>query len=416
MSAAAISIRVESVSNWKRAALVFFLFHIMFIYPTINRLDEDALGNRIVLIVLLAWMLVAFGRRWVDFMLERWDIATGLLMFYLAYIVVSTVASITFGIQSPRSALTYGLNSFAPIILYGCFVRFPDRRFFIRTLLLFTGINIVLGASTFSVLGIDVPGAAAILGRLVFDADAHRLGSLIGKSTVLGYMALFAFGWILFFYAKRWRYWLLLFFGAAVVLSFQRSMWAGLIMVLGMYFLRPDGGSRLKDLSVFAFILPLAIGVLFAMVPADALVKLLVERLAEFNPADALEERSSQQLILNTEHPAQIIFGEGYGKYSPLNKAENVLNLPDAPYHLIFNETGLLGLATFVGMLLAFFLRAASRNNLFQCWFVAHLALALVGSRILWYFPLNFIVLMLLATFKDDLNDSPPLTLQVRGR
>jgi hypothetical protein len=413
MLATPIQIDTETLPLWKRAALVCFLVHIMFIYPTINRIDENALGNRIVLILLLGWLVFAFGRRWADFLSKPWDLATGLLMSYLIFIFVSTLTSIAFGIQSPRSLLTYGLNSFAPIILYGCFVRFPARQFLIRVILIFTAINIVFGALTFSVLGINLSAATTLLQGFVFDPEAHRLGSLIGKSTVLGYMALFSFSWVLFFFSGKSRYLLLLFFGAAVVLSFQRSMWAGLVMVMAAYFLSPSSGMRLKDLVVFALIVPSLTAMVFVMMPADALAKLLTDRLAEFNPTDALNERGSQQLILNTEKAGQIIFGEGYGKYSPLNKSENVLNLPDAPYHLIFNETGLIGLIAFVGMLIAFFLRALSRNNIFQCWFVAHLALALVGSRILWYFPLNFIVLMLLATFKDDRDDISPSTWKV---
>ena len=408
------AIIVDTVPLWKRVVLLGFLVHVMFVYPTINRLDEQAFGNRIVLLLLLAAVFAAFHKQWLQFMVQPWDLSSGLLMSYLAFIVVSTFASIAFGIQSPGSILTYGLNSFAPLALYGCFVRFPARRFLIRAILVFTAVNIVFGAVTFGALGLDIPFVTSLLQRWVFDPDAHRLGSLVGKSTVLGYLALFSFGWILFFHAGRARFPLLLFFGAAVILSFQRSMWAGLILVFVARCFHQSGISKAKDAAIFAGATIVAIIGLSQLVAVEALAVLLSDRLIEFNVSDALAERGNQQLILNTEHVGQIVLGEGYGKYSPLNKAENVLNLPDAPFHMIYNETGLVGLGLFVGMLLAFGLRALARNNLFQCWFIAHLILALIGSRILWYFPLNFLVLMLMAMLKDDRADSPELLLQAR--
>lgn len=394
--------------------LFVFLLDIMLIYPVVNRVQENSVLNRFVVFFLVAAIFVAFSRVWINSMFGRWEASTALLMAYFGWIVFSTLGSVAFGVQSPGSLLTYGLNSFAPLLFFGCFTAFPERRFLVNVIVGFTGVNIVLGAATFGALGLNIPGLTPFLGLLVFDPDAHRLVSLIGKSTIVGYLALFSFSWVLFFAKSNARYFMLLFFGFAVLLSFQRSMWAGLILAI-VFYLFSENRMRMhkvRDIFLLCFFIPILIWLILDQLGLSAILTLIWNRINEFNIIDALAERSDQQLILNIDHIITIFIGEGYGKYSPLNKAENILNLPDAPYHMIFNETGLIGLGLFVGSLIAFLVRAIRRRNIFQAWFVFHLLIALVGSRILWYFPLNFLVIMLLAVLKDDRRDMPNRPLE----
>jgi hypothetical protein len=394
----------QLLTRWQRLVLAMFVFDIMIVYPTYNRINESSVGNRLVLALLICLVFAAFARRWVRTVLGVWDMPTTLLAGYLLWITLSLMGSVIFGVQSPDAMLTYGLNSIAPLVLYACFIDFPERRFVVMMILFFTVMNIFTGLATLGILGLTIPRLTPILQELVFDPDKSRLGALIGKSTVIGYLSVFAFARTLFFAVSRWRYLLLCLFAVATLLSFQRSMWAGLLLALGLYmfFARRSVERRLADATVAAVTLPVIAIVLFANFDFSVVTRLITSRLAEFNLSDAIQERSDQQLVLNTENSLQILIGEGYGKYSPLNKEENLLNLPDAPLFLIYNETGLIGLGLFVGAIVAFMCRAVARRNLMLVWLAFHLAIVLLGSRILWYFPLNFLILILLAMYKDD--------------
>jgi len=397
----------QKISLWKQVLLALFLVDIMLIYPLVNRVQESSFSNRLLLVLLVFGVFLSFYRPWLAAMTKPRDIGSVLLISYLVWIMASTFGSIAFGIQSPGSFFTYGLNSFAPLILYGCFVGFPARRFLIGTILGLTVLNILIGIVTFKSMGLNIPGISSFFAKLIFDPDAHRLVSIIGKSTVVGYLSVFSFAWILFFYQARWRYVWLLFFGFAVLLSFQRSMWGGILLafVLYMIFARVPRSRKLSDIAIIGTLILITMVSLGKVLDFTQITKLVLDRVEEFNFEDIMQERAEQQLLLNTDHWALVLVGEGYGKYSPLNKAENELNLPDAPYHMIFNETGLIGFSLFVGMLAAFLLRAVRRGNVFQIWFILHLGITLLGSRILWYFPLNFLVLIVLATLKDDRKD-----------
>ena len=165
----------------------------MIIYPVVNRLDSGGLVNRLTLLALVVLVFFAYRRQWWNTTFGRWDAPTTALYAYLLMIIVSALASVANGIQSPSALLTYGLNSFTPIILFGCFVNFQRRDFLINAIIAFTALNIVVGALTFAPLGLQVGPLADAFGPLVFDPDAHRLVSLVGKSTVVGYLALFSF-------------------------------------------------------------------------------------------------------------------------------------------------------------------------------------------------------------------------------
>ena len=393
---------------WVRLLLVAFLIDIMLIYPVLNRVEGAGFANRILLLVMVLSVFVAFAHRWVATMTRRWDLATTMLMCYFLWIVLSTFGSIALGVQSASSIFTYGLNSFAPLILYGCFVRFPDRTFLVKVVAILTALNILAGAVTFAALGLNIPIVTETLLPLIVKADGHRLVSLVGTSTIVGYLSLFCFSWTLFFHQGRSRRLILSFFLIGIVLSFQRSMWGGLLMVGLIYFLSPGVSLSVKYRDVaLMFGLILALAVVFSILAdASAITKLLWDRFSEFNLADALSERSNQQQVFVGDSLREILFGQGYGKYSPLNKAENLVNLPDAPYHMILNETGVLGLGLFLSALAAFAVQAFVRGNYFQLWFVLHVGVVLIGSRLLWYFPLNFVIFMFLAILKNDRGDT----------
>jgi hypothetical protein len=396
------------VALWKQVLLVLFLVDIMVIYPGLNRVQEDSLANRLFLLVIIIGVFLAFHKRWVSTLRTAKDIGTTLMIAYFVWIFLLMAVSIIIGDQSPSSIFTYGLNSFAPLVLYGCFVRFPARKLLIVTIIWLSAINILIGIITYQPLGLSIPGLSQVFEKWVFDPESYRLVSIAGKSTVIGYLAVLGFTWILFFNSGPWRYGLLLLFVVAVLLSFQRSMWFGLILALFFYLINNRISKRSKihlGAVVVTFFLLLFV-TLPRSIDISQVSKLVSDRMSEFNFEDAFAERSSQQKLFNTDNVVLFLTGEGYGKYSPLNKDENLINLPDAPYHMIVNETGLVGLTLFISMLAAFFLRAMRRGNVFQLWFVLHLAISLVGSRILWYFPLNFLIIIMLAMLKDDLLDT----------
>jgi hypothetical protein len=388
----------------RRIFVFIFVCYISLVYPISNRVNTGSALDRICLIVLVV-IIVSIQKRTLTRSLSRLDSCTNASVFaYMVYISISMLSSILFGIQSPRSLLTYSLNSIAPLVMYFCFVGFDDREFLIKSIFFVTGIDILIGISTYKMLGFQVPFVTDFFSDLVFKGGGYRLVSLAGKSTVIGYMSLFCFSYTIFFRFGKSRYFLLILYGIATILSMQRSMWAGLLLAFAIYFMNSKAGQKKKkhDFLYFAILISAAFLVLAGNDILEPLTKLVSNRLLEFNIGDAMSERSSQQLIFNVENPLSIVFGEGYGKYSPLNKEENLINLPDAPLYMIYNETGILGLSIFILMIASFGLRAFGERDWFQVWLVLHLVIALSGSRVLWYFPLNFLIFMLLGSFQKE--------------
>ncbi|MFZ2406628.1 MAG: O-antigen ligase family protein, partial [Methylobacter sp.] len=252
------------------------------------------------------------------------------------------------------------------------------------------------------------------LAPLVFDVDSYRLNSVAGKSTVIGFLSQFLFAYILFFWHRRFRYSLLVVLALSTLLSFQRGMWVGLVLAIIVYGFSPIKATsyKIRDAVVLSAFMVLIVLIASIALNLELTEKLIIDRIMEFNPTDASSERDFQQVITNDINPLIILIGEGYGKYSPLNKEDNLLNLPDAPYHEIFNETGIIGLVLFLGMFLSFIFRAVKRRNWFQVYFHLHLLIALSGSRVLWYFPLNFLVFFVAALLKDDRNDGSTTMLR----
>ena len=154
---------------------------------------------------------------------------------------------------------------------------------------------------------------------------------------------------------------------------------------------------------------------LYVTLAADAqmLTILLVEKLSETTLHQSLSERAFQHIIYNDEHWFFMLTGEGFGKYSPLI-ASNPLQQPDAPYHMIYNETGVLGVLVFGNMLIQIARHAIQSRNYFLLFIVVHFALQMMGSRILWYFPINFAFYLLIAAYRDAESANKPLFQRAR--
>ena len=190
-----------------------------------------------------------------------------------------------------------------------------------------------------------------------------------------------------------------------VLLTRQRAVWVGILILilLIIYFSITSKGYGKRSLSLFALISALgAIVYLFFVHYTDlsTITDLLGSTLHRMSPADAFGSRAYQQVIYNNSNPFFILFGEGFGKYSPL-RTDNALSQPDASYWMIFNETGIVGTLVFFNMFFQIVRYSLRRSNFILLFLALLISVGLLGNRYLWFFPVNFLFYSFVGLFQN---------------
>jgi hypothetical protein len=121
------------------------------------------------------------------------------------------------------------------------------------------------------------------------------------------------------------------------------------------------------------------------------ILKYVNSELSTFNMEDVMSDRSSQAIITNTDNVFNILFGEGYGKYSP-NNMHSIRRMPDASYYRLYNELGIIGTFLFFLPYAMIFINSVRKRNFFAIYFMLHTFIAFFFNRVLWAIPISYII------------------------
>lgn len=392
------------VCNFQLGLTTVFLVHACLIYPSLNRIASLEIYNRALLVsAALGCIVVGLYRS----VLQRQRVLihpVGLaIAIYFAYIALSFLLSLGAGNIPSGETKTFVLNCFLPALFYFAYVNTPNRRAILYVITLVVVINAVIAVASSPLVDLHIP----VIHQLAMEASSNygntRLNSLIGKSTILGYFSLVVLASYVMLPKLKARLVVLPLLLLTTLLSFQRGVWIGYPLILGLTAIdrRVRFGKKFVITCTIALGIVVTAWLIFAFAKdSQKLILVLSSKVNNTTLDQALSERSFQQIIYNDNHWYFMLIGEGFGKYSALIPFNPVAQ-PDAPYHMIYNETGLLGMLVFFNILFQVGWHAVKTRNLLLLFVIVHFAIQMMGSRVLWMFPTNFLFYMLLAIFQN---------------
>jgi hypothetical protein len=189
------------------------------------------------------------------------------------------------------------------------------------------------------------------------------------------------------------------------ILTLQRAAFLGLFMCF-IFFIIQKYRYKSLYLSLFTLMLVFLI-IYFTYIQSidDHFTALLLGEIADFNLGSVVHQRREQSFIFNDYSFLKIFFGEGFGKYSPQNK-EAILTMPDASYHRLFNEIGVVGCSLFVFVFSTIFFKFFKSKNTFGIFFLAFVLIHFYFNRILMSIPSSYFIYALIGLLlRPEKND-----------
>ena len=176
------------------------------------------------------------------------------------------------------------------------------------------------------------------------------------SAILMGYVAQLMFAMSLFNvleFKSFYRLLSIVFFLVISVMTLQRSSYLG-ICVSTSVFLLSAGKTKIRTKLLISFV---CLGIIYFMLNIDLsnafgfdFALFFFDEITNFNYRNVMDDRASQAIISNVNNTFNIIFGEGFSKFSP-NNVQTVRSMPDASYHRIFNELGIIGGTLFLFLL-----------------------------------------------------------------
>ena len=217
------------------------------------------------------------------------------------------------------------------------------------------------------------------------------------SAILMGYVAQLMFAMSLFNvleFKSFYRLLSIVFFLVISVMTLQRSSYLG-ICVSTSVFLLSAGKTKIRTKLLISFV---CLGIIYFMLNIDLsnafgfdFALFFFDEITNFNYRNVMDDRASQAIISNVNNTFNIIFGEGFSKFSP-NNVQTVRSMPDASYHRIFNELGIIGGTLFFIPFIIIMKRIVNNQNWFMLYFTSFTLLAFYFNRVLWAVPLNFII------------------------
>ena len=387
-------------------AILFWIYALLF-YTSLNYAAIFPVVNRAILFGLIlaciGFSLCLNGKRWLR---DVRDPVGFSIFFYFLYIFFSFILSILLGNIQSKDINSFILQCFLPILFYFVFKSYKHWSIIVYIIVLLVFLNALIAIAASPFVKFDIPIITQITKVAAFKGGSgYRLYSFIGNSSTLGFSALLCIAIYIAFPAMRFKYIVLPVMIVTVLSTRQRAVWVGvlILILLIIYFSITLKGYAKRNLSLFALIPVLGtIVYLFFAHYMDQLtvIDLLRSTLDNMTPADAFGSRASQQVIYNNSNPFFILFGEGFGKYSPLI-TDNALSQPDASYYMIFNETGIVGMLVFFNMFFQIVRYSLRRANFVLLFLVFAISVGLLGNRYLWFFPVNYLFYSFVGIFQN---------------
>jgi hypothetical protein len=367
-------------------------YYLLLGYPLLNKLNYNIISRILLLISIIILFFTYFSKNKFIFKISNQQI---FVCFFIIYIFSSLLFYVGY---SNNFSLIFPslLNYILPFIFFLIFKGDIDFKLY-RTLIFSMIIVIGLGLISYPYFN----HSNSYLIKLLQGEIPHRLSSIYGPIS-MGYMTQLFFAIVLFKYKGKFKLFLLVISLTGSILSFQRGSWAGIIIATILYFLFSNFKNKIKFIILAVSILIFLISI-YMFIPNQAISNHLSYQWNNFNLKDAISSRSSQYKIINKSTFINILFGEGFGKYSMKNTKSKIAQ-PDAPYFRLYNELGLIGFLLFVFIFIKFYFDAFKKQDIFILYLLTHLFINLLGTNVIWKYPSNLIIFILLADLYTNQN------------
>ena len=388
--------------------LTAMTIYIIVFYPLIYQAFADssllATFNKLALFGLLL-LFVVVNRQFINRVTANQT--NKLLLLSLVYMAFSLLLySPNLSMQDAAREMLY---VFVPILFFYIFEMFePDEQAYFMNVVIWS-LLAVIGVGVLNlVFGIVLP-----IGNMQAALTHHGVNFQSYYSAMeMGYVIQLLFAMTLFRLPEktiltRFRAPFLIVLFILGVLTLQRGCYMGLGLAIIFYLISNiKYYFTLDRKAIIAFIANAAILILAAVllvrywyefttflskrIGVD-IKKFVRSELTTFRLNDVMSDRTEQAKISNTDNLFHFLFGEGFAKYSPNNRA-TIRKMPDASYYRIFDELGLIGFFVFFIPYVLMIWRAFKSKRVFALYCILETFIAFFFNRILWMIPLNFII------------------------
>lgn len=400
-----------SMKKLEKITLCIYLSVILIIYPLFNIIYKNnpliQNANRLMLVFVTMLVLLFFLKKTIGKGLRNIDI---LIIFVALYITTSLLLYFSYNKLSTPDLLREILYSILPFIVYFASISIGNKHkdFVINLIMVHLFIVAIIGFIVyFNIHPILFKNVINILKRE--NVFFWQFGSIYGV-IIMGYLSQLMYALILFDkYKGKHKKFLLVIFLIISILTLQRSAVIGIIMSTLVFTVTSIVFSNIKAVKetvklilIFFLVLVVLLNVIDRLEILDYnLSNQIISKVKDIRITSVVEDRNSQAIIFNDNNFFNILFGEGFGKYSPNNSAAVVVQ-PDASYYRIYNELGLIGFILFFSIFIYFFLKGLKKKDYFMLYFISFTLIAFYFNRVMWAIPNNYIIFMLLGLSESN--------------
>lgn len=383
-----MKLRISRKFLLKMDSIKLFLIYLNVIYPLIFQLYVESefisITNQLILGLLFVWVLQQYNSSFKKFNNSR-NIEA---FFYLSisYQVISMTLFLT--------SLNLSFLDASREILYAIL---PISFFFI-------GKSGLLQTKSIYYLFLGTVGLVILIGILnridnslipstIKEAiEAKRTINFASYYTpiIMGYLSQLIFAILLFKKIKiPFMHNLAVIISLLIaIITLQRAAFLGLLLSIFFYAISTKRFLRLGTVLIIGIML-FQVSQFFLDDTGITSTEKLFEEVNDFNLAKVNATRIGQAVITNNENILLIVFGEGFGKYSP-NNMNSILKMPDASYYRIFNELGILGTIIFFIPFIIILFKLIKTKHHFGIYFISFSLISFFFNRTIWSIPINF--------------------------
>lgn|GEM_PF-4309260 len=382
----------------------FFFFVTLVIYPLLAKLvtlsNWGLIVNRVIYFLTLGlfflFTLITKGKYK----------NTGIIWLWV--VIYLTISLLLYSASTGSFMLIYRefLFSIVPFIMYAAFTKYyPFRDTILKLIVLVSIFAAVFGFLMFLNINFIL---FQLIKNTVSDGDQTlRLFSYTGP-IFLGYLSVTAIS-ILLFNKSLFKYQPILFFVLVltVIVCGQRSPIGGLVILFITKLFYTESKRGLLIFNV-VFILMISALLLYLInrlqiIDMDILDTLNILYASKFETVRIISDRTDQQQIFNTHHLINILFGEGFGKYSQENEVA-IIAMSDAGGYRLYNEIGFLGLILYMSFFINKLFEGIKQNNPLIVSIILYTLFASFFNRILFAAPMSFIPFIIIAVSNRNAN------------
>ena len=380
--------------NLDKAAANLFLFISLFSYPLINRVFDGKSGllqdiNKSLWFFLTPLLLIFLSRK----IPKSLDLTDKLFIFSTFYLLLSLLMFSIFNNVNVNYILLEMSYSTLPIFCYFIFKynKNIDSKNTLKFIIYLITVVIICGFWS----QMDIPKPSFI--EAIKNTKSLNFQSFYSP-IILASIAPICLGIVLFKYINfsfLQRYFLIILFFITSILTIQRAALLGCFMCLVFYLFYKI---KLKNLFiVFVILLMLLIiaSSVISFYKDSSGYEMILNEINSFSITQVLYERREQLFIFNDSNIFSILFGEGYGKYSPQNDLAKLI-MPDASYLRLYNELGIIGTIVFFSPFISAIIFYIKNKNWLFLYIILFVLIHFYFNRILMSLPAAYFIYTIL--------------------